>query len=209
MLAADPVFVEAAELARVLARAHQGAATQLIGEGWAHARKYFSLSKKYATSADYVSRLKGSGSTVRAPRGEAIRLTDEELWAHLEWWEQVRCHLGDSRHRQDPAARRGPRDRRLGGDSALHAAPVPPAPRPWLALKKHRSARWKDTRGRNHDPLQDPRSGSLGGVLGLAPARGGPVPGQYLSRDDRVSAPSGYLYTTGQHGRPQNVLTRS
>jgi hypothetical protein len=37
MLAADPVFVEAAELARVLARAHQGAATQLIGEGWAHA----------------------------------------------------------------------------------------------------------------------------------------------------------------------------
>jgi hypothetical protein len=33
MVAADPVLVQAAELARVLARAHQGAATQLIGEG--------------------------------------------------------------------------------------------------------------------------------------------------------------------------------
>jgi hypothetical protein len=39
MLAADRVPAEAAELARVLARAHQGAATQRIGEGWAHARK--------------------------------------------------------------------------------------------------------------------------------------------------------------------------
>jgi hypothetical protein len=42
MLAADPVLAEAAELARILARAHQGAATQPIGEGWAHVRKYFS-----------------------------------------------------------------------------------------------------------------------------------------------------------------------
>ena len=33
MLAADPVLSEAAELSRVLARAHQGAATQLIGDG--------------------------------------------------------------------------------------------------------------------------------------------------------------------------------
>jgi hypothetical protein len=53
MLAADPVLAQAAELARVLARAHQGAATQLIGEGWAYARKYFSLSEKYGAWADY------------------------------------------------------------------------------------------------------------------------------------------------------------
>src|SRR5215471_8937077 len=53
MLAADPVLSEAAELSRVLAHAHQGAATQLIGEDWAHARKYFSLSEKYAAWADY------------------------------------------------------------------------------------------------------------------------------------------------------------
>jgi hypothetical protein len=37
MLAADPVLGGAAELSRVLAYAHQGAATQLIGDGWAHA----------------------------------------------------------------------------------------------------------------------------------------------------------------------------
>ena len=53
MLAADPILGEAAELARVLAHAHQGAATQLTGEDWAHARKYFSLSEKYAAWADY------------------------------------------------------------------------------------------------------------------------------------------------------------
>ena len=46
MLAADPVLTEAAELARIVARAHQGAAAQLIGEGGDHARKYFSLSRE-------------------------------------------------------------------------------------------------------------------------------------------------------------------
>jgi hypothetical protein len=61
MLAADPVLGQAAELARVLARAHQGAATQLIGEGWAHARKYFSLSQKYAAWADYHTPARGFG----------------------------------------------------------------------------------------------------------------------------------------------------
>jgi hypothetical protein len=62
MLAADPVLAQAAELARVLARSHQGAATQLIGEGWAHARKYFSLSEKYAAWADYHEPQRTSGS---------------------------------------------------------------------------------------------------------------------------------------------------
>jgi hypothetical protein len=57
MLAADPVLGQVVELARVLARAHQGAATQLIGEGWDHARKYFSLSEKYATALDALAQL--------------------------------------------------------------------------------------------------------------------------------------------------------
>jgi hypothetical protein len=39
MLAADQVPAGAADLARVLARAHQGAATQCTGEGWAHVRR--------------------------------------------------------------------------------------------------------------------------------------------------------------------------
>jgi GAF domain-containing protein len=86
MLAADPVLADAAELARVLARAHQGAATQLIGEGWAHARKYFSLSEKYAAWADYNAPAKGSGIHAYAHTvSEPIRLTDEELRSHPEW----------------------------------------------------------------------------------------------------------------------------
>ena len=86
MLAADPVLAEAAELARVLARAHQGAATQLIGEGWAHARKHFSLSEKYAEWADYRAPAKGFGIHAYAHEVSApIRLTDEELRAHDEW----------------------------------------------------------------------------------------------------------------------------
>jgi GAF domain-containing protein len=86
MLAADPVLAEAAELARVLARAHQGAAAQLIGEGWAHGRKYFSLSEKYAQWADYRAPAKGFGIHAYAHEvSRPIRLTDEELRAHDEW----------------------------------------------------------------------------------------------------------------------------
>ena len=86
MLAVDPVLTQAAELARVLARAHQGAATQLIGEGWAHARKYFSLSEKYAEWADYRQPAAGYGIHAYAHKvRRPIRLTDEELRAHPEW----------------------------------------------------------------------------------------------------------------------------
>jgi GAF domain-containing protein len=86
MLAADPVLAEAAELARVLAQAHQGAATQLIGEGWAHARKYFSLSEKYADWADYRVSARGFGIHAYAHEvSKPIRLTDEELRAHDRW----------------------------------------------------------------------------------------------------------------------------
>jgi GAF domain-containing protein len=86
MLAADPVLAQAAELARVLAWAHQGAATQLIGEGWAHARKYFSLSEKYAAWADYEQPARGFGIHAYAHKvHRPIRLTDEELRTHPEW----------------------------------------------------------------------------------------------------------------------------
>ena len=86
MLAADPVLAEAAELARVVARAHQGAATQLVGDGWAHARKYFSLSEKYAEWADYRVPAKGYGIHAHAHEVKRpIRLTDAELRAHERW----------------------------------------------------------------------------------------------------------------------------
>ena len=88
MLAADPVLTQAAELARVLARAHQGAAAQLIGEGWANGRKYFSLSEKYAAWADYRAPAQGVGIHAYAHQvHEPIRLTDQELRAHPEWHE--------------------------------------------------------------------------------------------------------------------------
>ena len=86
MLAADPVLAQAAELARVVTRAHQGAATQVIGEGWTYARKYFSLSEKYAAWADYRAPATGSGIHALAHQVDRpIRLTDEELRAHPEW----------------------------------------------------------------------------------------------------------------------------
>ncbi|MCD6020450.1 MAG: domain S-box [Actinomycetia bacterium] len=86
MLAADPVLAQAAELARVITRAHQGAATQLIGEGWPHARKYFSLSEKYAAWADYRTPAKGVGIHAYAHKVDRpLRLTDSELRAHPEW----------------------------------------------------------------------------------------------------------------------------
>ena len=86
MLAADPILSEAAELSRVLAHAHQGAATQLMGEDWAHVRKYFSLSEKYAAWADYNTPARGFGIHAYAHRvRQPIRLTDEALRAHPEW----------------------------------------------------------------------------------------------------------------------------
>ena len=80
MLAVDPVLAQTAELARVLARAHQGAATHLIGEDWSHARKYFSLSEKYAAWADYQQPAVGYGIHAYAHKvRRPIRLTDEAV----------------------------------------------------------------------------------------------------------------------------------
>src|SRR5262245_13132158 len=85
MVATDPVLVHAAELTRVVTHAHQGAAAQLIGEGWAHARKYFSLSEKYARWADYRAPANGVGIHAYAHKvDQPIRLTDTELRAHPE-----------------------------------------------------------------------------------------------------------------------------
>jgi GAF domain-containing protein len=84
--AADPVLALAAELARVVTTAHQGAATQMVNGNWAEVRKYFSLSPKYAAWADYRTPAVGFGihayvTTTNCP----IRLTQAELEAHPEW----------------------------------------------------------------------------------------------------------------------------
>ena len=86
MLAADPILAQAAELARVVTRAHQSAAVQLVGEGWSFARKYFSLSEKYAAWSDYKQPASGAGIHGFAHRiTQPLRLTDDELRAHPEW----------------------------------------------------------------------------------------------------------------------------
>lgn len=86
MLAADPILAQAAELARVITRAHQSAAVQLVGEGWAYARKFFSLSEKYAAWSDYRQPASGAGIHGFAHQIEKpLRLTDAELRAHPEW----------------------------------------------------------------------------------------------------------------------------
>jgi GAF domain-containing protein len=98
LLAADPILAQAAELARVLARAHQGAATQLIGQGWANARKYFSLSEKYAAWADYHTPARGVGIHAAAHTADRpIRLTDQALRAHPAWG-----NFGDQQLRHPP-----------------------------------------------------------------------------------------------------------
>src|SRR5262245_60315177 len=86
MVAVDPILALTAELARVVACAHQGACTQLIGQGWRYARKFFSLSEKYATWADYKTPAVGFGIHAYAHRiTKPLRMTDAALRAHPEW----------------------------------------------------------------------------------------------------------------------------
>lgn len=84
--ATDGVLAQAAELARVVASAHQGAATQMIGGDWSHARKYFSLSEKYLNWADYRTPAVGFGiHAYIAQINEPMRLTQAALEAHPAW----------------------------------------------------------------------------------------------------------------------------
>jgi GAF domain-containing protein len=84
--AADGVLAQAAELARVVASAHQGAATQMVGGDWSHARKYFSLSEKYAAWADYRTPAVGVGIHAYLVQiNQPMRLTQAELEAHPAW----------------------------------------------------------------------------------------------------------------------------
>ncbi len=84
--AADPVLALATELARVVTHAHQGAATQMVNGDWSQARKYFSLSDKYAAWADYRTPAVGFGIHAFVTKTNLpLRLTQAELEAHPEW----------------------------------------------------------------------------------------------------------------------------
>jgi GAF domain-containing protein len=84
--AADAVLKDAAELARVVTNAHQGAAAVLIEQNWQRIRKYFSLSEKYAVWANYKTPATGYGIHGYILKlNRPIRLTQVELETHPEW----------------------------------------------------------------------------------------------------------------------------
>jgi GAF domain-containing protein len=84
--AADEVLKDAAELARVVTHAHQGAAAVLIEQNWQRIRKYFSLSEKYAAWANYKTPATGYGIHGYILKlNKPIRLMQAELESHPEW----------------------------------------------------------------------------------------------------------------------------
>lgn len=84
--AANAAIENAVELARDLIGAHQAAAAIIVEGDWATARKYFSLSEKYAAWARYRTPAKGYGSHAWVmAQAASVRLTQAELEAHPAW----------------------------------------------------------------------------------------------------------------------------
>jgi GAF domain-containing protein len=84
--AVDRVLHLTAELARNLVGAHQGAATLIVSGDWRHARKWFSLSSKYANWYDYRAPAVGIGlHALVVTENTPLRLTQAELEAHPAW----------------------------------------------------------------------------------------------------------------------------
>ena len=84
--AVDRVLHLTAEIARNLVGAHQGAATLLISGDWKHARKWFSLSSKYARWDEYRAPAAGFGlHALVVTENRPLRLTQAEVEAHPAW----------------------------------------------------------------------------------------------------------------------------
>jgi GAF domain-containing protein len=82
----DHLLQTACEVARGLADAHQAAMAMIIGGDWAHARKYFSLSEKYAEWKDFTMPGRGIGlHALVVSENEAIRLAEDEVEKHPAW----------------------------------------------------------------------------------------------------------------------------
>ena len=82
----DHVLQLTAEVARELVGAHQSAAALIVSGDWAGARKYFSLSDKYAAWRSYRAAASGYGTHgLVVQKNEALRLTQTELEAHPAW----------------------------------------------------------------------------------------------------------------------------
>ena len=75
-----------AELARSLVGAHQSAAALVVADDWPHARKWFSLSPKYADWFTYRAPAVGFGiHALVVEDNKPLRLTQAELEAHPAW----------------------------------------------------------------------------------------------------------------------------
>jgi GAF domain-containing protein len=82
----DATLQTTCELARALIGAHQAAMSLIVAGDWHHARKYFSLSEKYAAFHDFEMPARGVGvHAVVVDEGAALRLTQTELENHPAW----------------------------------------------------------------------------------------------------------------------------
>ena len=79
----DALLRRTCKLARALTGAEQSALKLWVGEDPTKARKYFSLSEKYAAFSDFRVDPKGIGLHGMAiPPGEVVRLTEDEVLRH-------------------------------------------------------------------------------------------------------------------------------
>lgn len=82
----DALLRRTCRLARALTGAEQAALKLWVGEDPSQARKYFSLSDKYAAYREYRVNPLGLGlHGLEIPPGEVIRLTQAEVEAHPDW----------------------------------------------------------------------------------------------------------------------------
>lgn len=79
----DALLRRTCQIARALTDAEQAALKLWVGEDASQARKYFSLSEKYAAFRDFRVDPKGLGlHGMTIPPGEVVRLTQDEVLAH-------------------------------------------------------------------------------------------------------------------------------
>jgi len=79
----DALLRRSCQIARALTGAEQAALKLWVGEDPSQARKYFSLSEKYAAFRDFRVDPKGLGlHGMQIPPGEVVRLTEAEVLSH-------------------------------------------------------------------------------------------------------------------------------
>ena len=79
----DAILRRTCQIARALTGAEQAALKLWVGEDPSQARKYFSLSEKYAAFRDFRVDPKGHGlHGMTIPPGEVVRLTEAEVLSH-------------------------------------------------------------------------------------------------------------------------------